>query len=262
MKSAARRNNVSVRGSGGETLVFGHGLGCDQRIWRRVLPAFLPTHRVIAFDHVGAGDSDRSQYDSGRHGTLAGYASDLLEICAELELRDFTFIGHSVSCMIGALAAIREPERFRRIVMIAPSPRYLNDPPDYVGGFDRVDIDRLLELMDQNFIGWATALANVATAQPELARELSANLSGLDRSSAREFARATFYSDYREDLPKVAAPTLVIQCADDDIAPVSVGKYMVQRLPRGELALLEVSGHLPHMSNADETVRLIRNFLG
>lgn len=255
------RNNVSVSGTGSPTLVFAHGLGFDQRAWRRLLPALSTTHRVVAFDHVGCGDSDRSAYEPGRYATLAGYASDVLEICAELELRGAVFVGHSVSSMIGALAAIAEPTRFARLVMIAPSPRYEDDPPDYTGGFARADVERLLELMDQNFAGWASALADVATEQPDLARELRDGLCSLDRRSVRGFARATFNADHRSALPHVLAPTLVIQSADDDIAPVAVGVYTACRLPRGELRVLAARGHLPHLTHASETAALIRAFL-
>jgi sigma-B regulation protein RsbQ len=258
--SVLRRNNVNVQGSGGDVLVFGHGLGCDQRVWRRVQPEFEKSHRSVLFDYVGSGGSDFSAYDSKRYCNLAGYAKDVIEVCEELEVKNATFVGHSVSSMIGILAGIQAPEMIDRIVLLAPSPRYINDPP-YIGGFDATDVVRLFELMDQNFTGWAKSFADIAGRDPDVARELAANFCASDFQIAREFAQTTFYCDCRDDLRRVEQPCLVIQCSDDDIAPVSVGEYTAEHLPKSTFRLLEASGHLPHLTHASLTSALIGEFL-
>ena len=255
------RNHVTIMGSGPRTLVFAHGFGCDQRVWQRVAPLFAEQHRVVLFDFVGAGQSDRSAYDSVRYRTLHGYAQDVLEIAAELDLHRAVFVGHSVGAMTGLLAAIEAPHRFERLVLLAPSPRYLNDPPDYIGGFERKDITALLDLMDRNFLGWATTFARVATSNRELASELADGFRTIDARTIREFAEAVFYSDHRADLAKVHVPCLVVQCADDDIVPVPVGQYMHRALPDASYQLLDVSGHMPHMSNAEDVQQLLTDYL-
>lgn len=261
MANIIQRNNVVVTGDGPQTLLLAHGFGCDQRMWRRVIPHFTSTHRVVTFDYVGAGRSDRSAYTSERYRTFRGYSQDILEVCDALSLNQVIFIGHSASSMIGMQASFAEPERFARMVMVTPSPRYLNDPPHYVGGFERSDIEQLFDLMDQNFIGWASTFADVAAEQPELARELSESFCSTDPRTAREFAEAVFWSDHRAELPQITVPSLIVQCSDDDICPISVGEYMHRHIPRSTLRLMNVSGHLPHMSHPEETAALIKEYL-
>jgi sigma-B regulation protein RsbQ len=254
---------VTVTGRGTRAIVFAHGFGCDQNMWRLVAPAFEADYQVVLFDYVGHGRSDRSAYDRARYETLDGYAEDLLAICEALGLRDAVLVGHSVSAVIGILAAIRAPERFGRLVLVGPSPRYVNDG-DYVGGFTRAEIDGLLEFLDANHLGWSSAMAPVIMAnadRPELAEELANSFCRTDPDVAKQFARATFLSDNRADLGRVAAPCLVIQCRHDAIAPLSVGEYVHRHLQRGELVVLDQAGHCPHLSAPAETVAAIKKFL-
>jgi sigma-B regulation protein RsbQ len=261
---ALARHNVNVRGDPSKPpMVFAHGFGCDQNMWRYVAPAFEATHRVVLFDYAGCGRSASAGFDPARYRTLDGYAQDLLDVCAALDLHGAVLVGHSVSAMIGLLAAIREPARFRSMVMVAPSPRYVNDPP-YVGGLERADVDGLLSLMDHNFIGWASYLAPVVMAHPErpgLAGELQDSFCSTDPVAARTFALATFLADNRADLPRAPVPSLILQVRDDAIAPVSVGEYLRDHMPRSELAILETTGHCPHMSDPQPTIDAIRAYV-
>jgi sigma-B regulation protein RsbQ len=262
--TVAERNNVVERGDpGGRPIVFAHGFGCDQNMWRFVWPAFAGEHRVILFDHVGAGGSDAAAYDRERYATLHGYARDVLEICRELDLTDVVFVGHSVSAMIGALAAADEPERFARLVLVGPSPRYIDDDP-YVGGFSLEDIEGLLDSMDSNYLGWSSAMAPVIMGnddRPELGEELTNSFCRADPEIARDFARVTFMSDNRDDLARVRTPSLVLQCSDDVIAPVAVGEYVDAQLADSRLVLLDASGHCPNLSAPEETIAAITAFL-
>jgi sigma-B regulation protein RsbQ len=262
--SAVRRNNVSVHGpADGRPMVFAHGFGCDQEMWRHVWPAFAGEHRIVLFDHVGAGGSDWSAYDRDRYGSLDGYAGDVLEICRELDLTDVVFVGHSVSAMIGVLAAATEPERFGRLVLVGPSPRYVDDE-DYVGGFSRADIEGLLESLDSNYLGWSSTMAPVIMGnddRPELGEELTNSFCRADPEIAGHFARVTFLSDNRTDLERVSTPSLVLQCSQDAIAPDAVGAYVHARLPDSRLVRLEATGHCPNLSAPGETVAAIRAFL-
>ena len=257
------RNNVQVSGRGAQPMLFAHGFGCDQHMWRFVAPAFEDDYRVVLFDYVGAGGSDLSAYDPVRYGALDGYAQDVLDVVHALDLEDVVFVGHSVSAMVGVIAANREPERFAHLVMVGPSPRYINDA-GYVGGFERADIEGLLETMDKNYIGWANFLAPAIMKndeRPELATELSDSFCAIDPVIAGQFARATFYADNRADLARVSVPSLVLQCADDIIAPRQVGEYVHRALPRSTFRQMTATGHCPHMSAPDETIRLIRDYL-
>lgn len=258
------RNNVRVSGrAGGPPLLFAHGFGCDQHMWRFVTPAFEADHRIVVFDHVGAGGSDTSAYDPERYASLDGYAADVLEICDALDLRDVAFVGHSVSAMIGVLAAIREPERFASLVLIGPSPRYVDDD-GYTGGFSRDDIDELLDSLDSNYLGWSSAMAPVIMGnpdRPELGEELTNSFCQADPEIARRFARVTFLSDNRADLPKVRTPALVLQCSADVIAPQAVGEYVASRLPHSTFVQLRATGHCPNLSAPEETVTALRAFL-
>ena len=261
---AAARNNVQVHGSAdGPPMLFAHGFGCDQNMWRFVWPAFADEHRIVLFDHVGHGGSDRTAFDRRRYATLDGYATDVLDICDELELTDITFVGHSVSAMIGALAAVREPERFARLVLIGPSPCYIDDG-DYVGGFTQADIHGLLDSLDSNYLGWSSAMAPVIMGnpdRPELGQELDNSFCATDPEIAKHFARVTFLSDNRADLPAVRTPALVLQCREDAIAPPVVGEYVHRHLPDSEMVVLRATGHCPNLSAPAETTDAIRAFL-
>ncbi len=262
-RPVVRRNNVRLLGRGAPTLMFSHGFGCDQNMWRLVVPAFEGTHRIVLFDHVGAGQSDLSAYDRRKYGTLDGYAADVLEICRELELTDVVFVGHSVSAMIGVLAAKRDPTRFKALVLVGPSPRYLNDA-DYVGGFSRQDIDGLLESLDSNYLGWSSTMAPVIMGnpdRPELGTELTNSFCRTDPQIAAHFARVTFLSDNRADLAAVRIPTLILQCSDDVIAPHAVGEYVHQQMAESRLVVLKATGHCPNLSAPAETVNAIRAFI-
>ncbi len=245
-------------------MLFAHGFGCDQTMWRFVAPAFEATHRVALFDHVGCGGADLTAYDVRRHGSLDGYAEDVLAVCEALDLREVIYVGHSVSAMIGLLASIREPARFSRLVLIGPSPRYLNDPPAYQGGFERRDLEGLLDLMDSNHVGWANFLAPLVMGngdRPELTQELQASFCATDPFVARRFAEVTFLGDNRADLAKVTRPSLIVQCTRDAIAPREVGAYMHGALRDSTLRELDASGHCPHMSHPAETIDVIRAYL-
>jgi len=262
--SVVERNNVSLSGPvGAQPMVFAHGFGCDQSMWRHVVPAFEDDYRIVLFDHVGAGNSDHSAYSHAKYDSLQAYAEDLLELLRELELRDVVFVGHSVSSVIGVLAAAAEPERFAKLVLVGPSPRYIDDD-GYVGGFTREDIEGLLESLDSNYLGWSQAIAPVimGTEQPpELQEELTNSFCRTDPEIARHFARVTFLSDNRADLPRVTTPTLVLQCSDDVIAPRAVGEYVHRRIPGSTLVLLEATGHCPNLSAPDETIAAMKSFL-
>jgi sigma-B regulation protein RsbQ len=259
-----RRNNVAVTGQpDGRPIVFAHGFGCDQNMWRYVAPAFAATHRVVLFDHVGAGGSDLSAYDPGRYASLQAYADDVRAICAALELRDVVFVGHSVSAMVGVLAAADEPERFGALVLVGPSPRYLDDE-GYTGGFTREDVDGLLESLESNYLGWSSAMAPVIMAnpaRPELGMELTESFCRTDPEIQAQFARTTFLADNRADLARVATPTLVLQCAEDVIAPEPVGRYVAERIAGSTLVHLRATGHCPNLSAPEETVAAISAFL-
>jgi sigma-B regulation protein RsbQ len=262
--SVLERNNVRLLGpESAPAVMFSHGFGCDQSMWRYVAPRFAEDHRIVLFDHVGAGRSDLSAYSAQRYGSLDGYADDVREILAELDLRDVTFVGHSVSAMIGMLAAIAEPDRFSRLVFVGPSPRYIDDD-NYRGGFSRAEIDELLESLDSNYLGWSTAMAPVIMGnakRPELGEELTNSFCRTDPAIARQFASVTFRSDNRADLARVGVPTLILQCSDDVIAPGEVGQYVHDHIPGSSLVVLEATGHCPNLSAPDETYRAIADFL-
>ncbi|WP_218566879.1 alpha/beta fold hydrolase [Quadrisphaera granulorum] len=249
----------------GPVLLLAHGFGGGQAAWSRLLPHF-PDHRVITFDHLGSGSTDVSQFDHERHATLTGYAEDVLDVCAALGPVDVTFVGHSVSSMIGLLAAVAEPERFASLVLVAPSPRYVDDPAtDYVGGFSQEDVTELLASLDSNYYAWSAAMAPVVMGtpqSPELGGELTESFLGTHPDAARTFAGAIFLSDSRAVLPHVSAPVLVLQCRHDALAPEAVGEATADALPAGELVRLEATGHCPHISAPAETSAAIYRFLG
>jgi sigma-B regulation protein RsbQ len=258
------RNNVCVFGSGAQPMMFAHGFGCDQNMWRFITPAFEEEYRILVFDYVGAGKSDLGAYDPDRYSRLDGYADDVLEICEALQLEKVILVAHSVSSMVAVLAANREPQRFDRLVLVGPSPRYINDPPEYVGGFEHADIEGLLEMMDKNYIGWANFLAPAITQnpdRPELGQELAESFCSTDPVIARRFAEATFFADNREDLRRVQVPSLILQCSEDMIAPNEVGEYVHRQTPGSTLRMMRATGHCPHMSHPEETVQAIREYL-
>lgn len=259
-----RRNNVTVLGDTGPPLVFAHGFGCDQRIWRLVVPAFAGTHRVVLLDHVGSGRSDPAAFRPERYASLDGWARDLLEVCSALDLGGVTLVGHSVGGMIGVLAQVRAPGRFARLVLVSSSARYVDDPPGYVGGFTREDVASLLSMMERNYRGFASFLAPVAMKnadRPDLARELEESFLATSPIAARRFAEATFLTDNRRDLPLVTVPALVLQCSDDKVVPLAAASYLRDHLPGSTLRLLSATGHYPQVSAARETTEAIREYL-
>jgi sigma-B regulation protein RsbQ len=263
MEVVARNHVVEHGAQDARPMLFAHGFGCDQSMWRYVWPAFAEDHRVVLFDHVGFGNSDHSAWDPNRYASLEGYAEDILEICRELDLEDVVFVGHSVSSMIGVLAAAAEPERFGRLVLVGPSPRYI-DEQDYVGGFTREDIEELLESLERNYLGWSSTMAPVIMGnqeRPALSEELTNSFCRTDPEIAAHFARLTFLSDNREDLARVATPSLVLQCAQDAIAPKAVGAYVHDHLANSSYVALNATGHCPNLSAPEETVASIKAFL-
>ena len=258
-----RRNNVHVAGDGPATMFFAHGFGCDQNMWRLIAPAYEQRYRTVLFDLVGSGGSDLSAYDPAKYSTLQGYAADVVEIVREFTEGPALFVGHSVSAMIGLLANLEAPELFGAQIMIGPSPCYINDG-DYVGGFSRGDIEGLLETLDSNYLGWSSNMAPAimgAPEQPQLAVELTNSFCRTDPEIAKQFARVTFLSDVRRELPRLAVPTLIVQCHDDMIAPVAVGEYMSRAVPRSTLSIIENVGHCPHLSAPGSSSAAIDAFL-
>ena len=256
------RNNVRITGEG-QPMLFAHGFGCDQGMWRYVTPAFEHDYQIVLFDYVGCGKSDWSAHDPRRYATLEGYAQDVLDIVEAFDLRDVIFVGHSVSSLIGLLASLRIPERFERAILIGPSPCYTNER-DYVGGFERKDLEGLLDLMEKNYVGWAAFLAPVVMknpGNPELVQELEASFCATDPRVTRQFAKATFLSDYRAALAEVKIPTLILQCSEDAIAPNVVGEYMHRSLAGSTLKVMSATGHCPHMSHPAETIALMKEYL-
>lgn len=258
------RNNVTVLGYGTQVMLLAHGFGCDQNMWRFITPAFLNDYKIVLFDYVGSGKSDLEAYSPDRYSKLTGYAQDILDICEALALKNVIFVGHSVSSVIGILSSIEAPHFFERLILVSPSPCYINYPPDYIGGFERSDIEGLLDIMEKNFIGWTSFLAPMVMQnpdQPELTRELEASFCSTDPVIASRFAQVTFYSDNRHDLPNVKIPSLILQCTEDMIAPVEVGEYLHRHLPESTLKLMKATGHCPNMSHPEETIDLIKEYL-
>ncbi|MWV46311.1 alpha/beta fold hydrolase [Paenibacillus sp. HJL G12] len=265
MIDVAERNNVTMMGEGDRTIIFAHGFGCDQSMWQYIAPAFAKKFRIIMFDYVGSGHSDLNAYSSGKYGNFRGYVQDVLDIIETFNLEKVIFIGHSVSSMIGMLASIERPDAFDKLIMIGPSPRYLNDGTDYYGGFDLSDINELLDMMEMNFAGWASFLAPLAMNAPDspaLTKELERSFISGDPVIAREFAEVTFLSDHRQELSKATIPTLIMQCSDDSIVPIEVGEYLHRHLKNSTLCLMEAKGHYPHISHPEETIRDINQYLG
>jgi sigma-B regulation protein RsbQ len=262
-QTVAKRNNVRIFGKGAQPVIFAHGFGCDQNMWRLVYPSFEDKYKIVLFDYVGSGKSDLSAYNAERYSNLNGYAEDILDIIHELELGKVILVGHSVSSMIGLLAAIKEPDVFDQLIFVGPSARYINDA-GYIGGFERKDIEELLDTMEKNYIGWANFLAPAIMKNPEypeLSEELTESFCSTDPVIARRFAEATFFSDNRTDLPKLKVPSLIMQCSDDLIAPLEVGTYLHENIPNSSLRVLNATGHCPHMSAPEETIAVINEYL-
>lgn len=244
-------------------MIFAHGFGCDQNMWRFVTPAFADTHKIVLFDLVGAGKSDLAAYDYEKYNSLHGYANDVLEICSTLRLNNVVFVGHSVSAVIGILAAIKEPRYFQQLILVGPSPRYINDG-DYIGGFDQSDIQGLLDTLDANYLGWSSTMAPLIMGnpdRPELGAELTNSFCQADPNIARHFAHVTFMADNRDDLSKLTIPSLILQCANDVIAPEEVGKYMHQQVKDSQLMFMKATGHCPNLSAPEETIDMIKAYL-
>ena len=257
-----KRNNVTVIGHGASAMLFAHGFGCDQNMWRFVTPAFEDSHQCVLFDHVGAGKSDLSAYNYKKYDSLDGYADDIVDIGRELGLRDAVFVGHSVSSMIGIIAAAKAPELFSKLVLVGPSPSYINDG-DYIGGFTRAQIDELLESLDNNHMGWSMAMAPVIMGnpdRPDLSDELSNSFCRTDPDIAKHFARTTFLSDSRDILATTDIPPLILQCSNDVIAPESVGEYVHRHMPNSTLVVMAATGHCPNLSAPQETIAAIKSF--
>lgn len=258
-----KRNNVVVKGQGTQVLLFAHGFGCDQNMWRYVAPAFEKDYTVILFDHVGAGHSAISAYDIAKYDNLDGYANDIVEIVAALQLKDVVFIGHSVSALMGIMAAEKAPGIFKSLVLVSPSPSYIDDG-DYTGGFTKTQIDELLESLDNNHLGWSMAMAPVIMANPdrkELGDELANSFCKTDPAIAKQFAKVTFLSDKRHLLSSVNIPVLILQCSDDVIAPQAVGEYVHQQIKGSQLVIMDATGHCPNLSAPEETIQAIKQFL-
>ncbi|QIG49419.1 alpha/beta hydrolase [Nordella sp. HKS 07] len=261
--SACSQHNVHMSGTGQKAIMFAHGFGCDQNMWRMVAPAFERDFRTVLFDYVGAGGADLSAYDPTKYASLSGYAEDVVAIARELDLRGAVFVGHSVSAMIGILASLKSPEIFERLVLVGPSPRYVDDG-DYVGGFSAAQIAELLEFLGENHMGWAAAMAPAIMAnpeRPELGEELTTSFCRMQPEIAKAFAAVTFNSDNRPDLPKVKTRTLVLQCSQDVIAPQQVGEYVQRNIPGSELRYLKATGHCPNLSAPEEVIAAIRGFI-
>ena len=259
-----KRNYVTVSGKGDRAMVFAHGFGCDQKMWRFVAPAFEADFRVVLLDYVGCGRSDYAAYDPVRYDRLEGYANDLIEVIDVLELSQVVLVGHSVSSVIGLLASIARPDLFSRMVLVCPSPCYINSEPDYFGGFNRADIDGLLDLMYKNPLGWSGFLAPLVMKnpdRPELKEELERSFCEMSPAVAQQFARVTFLSDNRADLAKVRTPALILQCREDAVAPEVVGRYMHEHLVGSTFHALLATGHCPHISHPAETIAAIRAYL-
>lgn len=257
------RNAVRITGSGEKTIVFAHGFGCDQTVWSKVIPAFEENYQIVTFDYVGSGLSDKTAYSAERYASLSGYAQDVIDVCDALELQDIIYVGHSVSGMIGVLTSVQRPDLMEKLIMIGPSPHYLNEP-DYYGGFEIEDIDELLDMMEMNYKEWAKYLAPIAMKnedRPELSDDFETMLYTNDPGIARRFAEATFMSDVRDELPKVSTRTLILQPIEDSIVPIEVGEYIHQHIPNSELVIMKAKGHNPHISQPEEIIEDITRFI-
>ena len=256
-------HNVNVYGKGARPIIFAHGLACDQNVWSYIIPAFEEQYKIVLFDYIGSGDSDLSCYDKEKYSSLTGYANDIIAICQKLNLQDVILVGHSVSCMIGLYAAIAQPALFSTVIMICPSPRYINDS-GYFGGFEKKEVDQLLAIMKDDYEKWVDIFVPKALGEndkPELIQDLKEIFCKSDPAITYEFAKLTYLSDSRKDLQQLKTPTLILQTLQDPIAPKQVGKYVHENIPNSALICMEDTGHLPHLTAPDETVKLIQEYL-
>jgi sigma-B regulation protein RsbQ len=261
--NSIQRNNVTIKGKGKQIMLFAHGFGCDQNMWRFITPAFEEDYKIILLDHVGAGNSDLSAYSTEKYSQLEGYAADIVNICEEMELKEVIFVGHSVSSIIGIIASLQLPGLFKSLILVCPSPSYINEG-DYVGGFTHEQITELMDSLDNNHLGWSMTMAPVIMANPEreeLTKELVNSFCRTNPEIAKEFARTTFFSDKRDLLSKVNIPTLILQCSEDVIAPEEVGVYVHEKIKNSKLVLLEATGHCPNLSAPEETIAAMKAFL-
>jgi len=259
-----KRNNVNIKGKGEKSIIFASGFGCDQTVWKDVAPAFEDEHQVILFDYVGIGKSDISAFEPTKYSKISGYVQDVLDVCEALNLKDAIFVGHSVSSMVGLLASIQRPDYFSNLVMIAPSPCYLNDPPEYYGGFEKEDLENLIEMMEKNYIGWASSFSSRllnTNERVDVAKDLEDRLCSTDPLIINNFARACFFTDSRHELGKSQVPSLILQCSEDIIAPKQVGEYLNLNMPASTLINMSAIGHCPHMSDPVETIKAIKTYL-
>lgn len=262
--SVLARNNVTIHGSGTTVIMLAHGFGCDQKMWRYLIPYLLEEYKVVLFDYVGCGASDYSAYDNNRYSTLDGYAQDVLDICEALKLENVIFIGHSVSSMIGMRAAIQSPHIFSKLAMVCPSPCFLNFPPDYEGGFEKEDLEELINLMDKNYVGWVNYLAPLVMGQDnnaDLIQELERSFCSTDPKYAKPFAKTTFFSDDRSQLPKLMLPTLILQSKHDNLASTNVGEYINNAIPSAKMHIVDAYGHCLHMTNPATVFTLFKDFV-
>lgn len=258
------RNYVKIIGEGVKTIVFSHGFGCDHKMWRFVTPAFKDEYKVVTFDHVGSGHSNKEAYNFEKYDSLVGYAEDVLEMFEELQLEKVIFVGHSIGGMIGMLASIMKPEAFEQLILIGPSARYLNDYPDYVGGFDERDLNGLFEMMERNFDEWSKFLAPVVMKnedRPVLTEELEQSFTSTNEEIAKHFARVTFYCDHRSEMPLISVPTTIMQTSSDSVVPIEAAEYLKQQIPNSNLQLMKATGHYPHLSHPEETIHIIKKII-
>lgn len=262
-KKIIKRNNITIHGDGNKPMLLVHGYGCDQNMWRFITPKFKADYQIILIDLVGSGKSDENAYDYNKYNSLEGYADDIVEICDALGLEDVNFVGHSVSAMIGTLASLKRPDLFKKLIMISPSARYINDD-DYFGGFSKKDIDELLETLDSNYLGWSSSMAPVIMGnadRPELAEELEHSFCQTNPEIAKHFAKVTFLGDNRKDLDKLTTDTLILQCKSDVIASIEVGEYVHNHIPNSKFVILDATGHCPHLSAPSETIEAMKQYL-
>lgn len=258
------RNNVQISGQGKQPIIFAPGFGCDQTVWQEVALAFEGNYKVVLFDYVGLGKSDLSAFEPNKYSNLSGYVQDLLDVLCATELRDAIFVGHSVSSMIGLLASLRNPEYFSNLIMIGPSPCYLNHPPEYYGGFEKDDLLGLIELMEKNYIGWANVFSNTlinTSARTDVANNLENRFCSTDPKVMNTFAQACFFADNRKEIQEATIPSLILQCSEDIIAPKEVGIYLKENMPNSTLEYMNATGHCPHMSDPEETIDAIKAYL-
>ena len=256
------RNNIRVFGNGKTPLLLAHGFGCDQTMWRFLTPHLQETFKIVVFDYVGCGKSDLKAFDATKYSQLDGYAQDIIDICEGLEMTDTVIVGHSVSSMTGLIAAIKAPHLISKLIMVCPSPYFMNDPPDYYGGFERSDLEELIQLMDKNYVGWANYLAPLVMglSGESMVGELADSFCSTDPVAAKAFAKATFFSDCRSMLASATQPTLILQSSEDALAAVSVGQYIQSAIPNAELDIISANGHCIHMTNPGEIATGINRF--